>query len=328
MKSSRRGGWLWVAVILLAVLLPTRTAWAWGPATHVEIAGEVLRNLGLIPAALAVLLARQRAAYLYGAVAADMVFAKRMSRVRQFCHHWSTGFRLLQRAAAEPDRAFAYGYLSHLAADTVAHGKYVPRQITLTGCTMNFGHFYWELRADTLASGDAWSNLRTVLDEDHDAHHLALSRHLTGTFLPYALNRRLFAGMNQTVLHPLPRRAVETMADYSRHSLSSDLVSRYQSECVDRTFDLLNRLQSSALLREDPNGATALTRVRVVRRDLKRLKRRGEAVEPYARELAAGLGPAPLSDPRRESMPWAVGFPSPAPHQACRAPAGDAVLSP
>ena len=130
-------------ILLLATIVlvgvPT-DALAWGPATHVGIGASVLDGLALLPAALAALLYRRRDAYLYGCIAADIVFAKRLSRVKQFCHHWSTGFKLLDSASDDSGTAFAYGYLSPLAADTIAHGKYVPHQIVVSGTSVNFGH--------------------------------------------------------------------------------------------------------------------------------------------------------------------------------------------
>ncbi|MBI4716266.1 MAG: hypothetical protein HY763_00515 [Planctomycetes bacterium] len=104
-----------LVVLVLALLGDVPAAFAWGPAVHVGLGGEVLGRLSLLPAAVAALLARHTAAYLYGSIAADIVFAKRLSRIKQFCHHWSTGFRLLDSAAGEEQRAFGWGYLSHLA---------------------------------------------------------------------------------------------------------------------------------------------------------------------------------------------------------------------
>ena len=143
---SMRITWSMIVVILACLLGQTKEALAWGPATHVGLAASILEHLELLPGAVAAVLARRKIAYFYGNIAADVVFAKRWSRIKQFCHHWSTAFSLLDAARNDRAQAFAYGYLSHLAADTVAHGKYVPRQIAVSQWPVNFGHFYWELR--------------------------------------------------------------------------------------------------------------------------------------------------------------------------------------
>jgi len=236
-------------------------------------------------------LARHRSAYVYGNVAADVVFAKRWSRVKQFCHHWSTGFKLLEAARREEDRAFAYGYLSHLAADTVAHGKFVPRQIVLSGSTVNLGHLYWELRADSLQPETSWVSLRDVMRWNHAAHHLLMASHLRNTFLPFQLNRVRFDRMNAIASHPCFRGAVTRCARLSAVSLSDALVDGYRRESIDRMVDVLTYGYRSTLLCEDPNGTSALMQVHVRRRHLRRLQRAGASIAPHLRE--AGMGWAP-----------------------------------
>ncbi|MCG3130345.1 MAG: hypothetical protein FLDDKLPJ_01101 [Phycisphaerae bacterium] len=298
-----RGFLFWAVVFVL--LGSADSVYAWGPATHVAIGSEVLARLALLPAAVAALLARNAAAYLYGTIAADVVFAKRLSRVKQFCHHWSTGFSLLEGSQSDSSRAFSLGYLSHLAADTVAHGKYVPRQITLSGASVNFGHFYWELRADCVADAAAWASLKGLMKQNFEEHHGTLSAHLKGTLLPYPLNRRLFDGINATALNPLHRRAVAAWATLSKHELSPSLVAAYREECVDRTLSLLSEGRQCPILRDDPNGTASLTQTRVALRGLRREERRGCDGGDFTREFAAAWGPgsATLCGSVKQAMP-------------------------
>ena len=132
------------------------TAQAWGPATNVQLANEMLSHVALLPSAIAGLLSRYAVDFIFGNIAADVVFAKKKSRKKQICHQWKTGFQLLDEAPSDPSRAFAYGYLAHLAADTVAHNKYIPRQVVLNRTSRNVGHLYWELRADLTVHPRYW----------------------------------------------------------------------------------------------------------------------------------------------------------------------------
>lgn len=264
---------------------------AWGPATHIEFGESILQQLGLLPAVIAGILSRNRVAFLYGNIAADVVFAKRWSRVKQFCHHWSTAFRLLESAKSERDQSFGYGYLSHLAADTVAHGKFVPRQIVLSHCSVNFGHFYWELRADALQPDRAWRLLEEVLQGEHADHHALLEGHITDTFLTYDLNRMLFDRMNALTVRRGFRRTVGLWSRYSRWPLSEALLSGYRAECLDRIRSVLAEGQRSPVLRDDPNGTSALMQLRVRRRDDRRLRRVGVVVESRVLEATRGLAP-------------------------------------
>ena len=271
-------------------------AFGWGPGTHMGLGASVLERLPLLPAMVASILARHGIAYLYGNIAADMVFAKRWSRIKQFCHHWSTAFGLLDTAQDEQTKAFAYGYLSHLAADTVAHGKYVPRQIILSQCSVNFGHFFWELRADAMEDAQTWRLFEEVLRDDHACHHRVLAGHINGTFLPHDLNRVVFDRMNALAMREGLRRSVDVWNRCSRWYLSRELVGGYQAESLNRIHSILTQGPRSPLLREDPNGTSSLMHVRVHRRDVRRLKRRGMPVKRRVSEASRGLTPRPVAE--------------------------------
>lgn len=280
--------------MLLVVLLGcVDCALAWGPATHIELAGSILERLAVLPAAIAAILARNGIAYIYGNIAADIVFAKRWSRVKQFCHHWSTGFDLLESAEDDRAAAFAYGYLSHLAADTVAHGKFVPRQIVVCDSSVNFGHFYWELRADATQPESSWVLLEQIIAGDHHDHHAALERHITDTFLSYELNRLLFDRMNALTVRQSFRRTMHVCSRFSRWNLSAELMAGYRNECLDRIQSILTDGSHSPLLREDPNGTSALMQLSIHRRQIRRMKRLGIPIERTLIEAAVGLAPQP-----------------------------------
>lgn len=303
-------------VILLVLLGSPHSAFAWGPATHVGLAAGVLERLSLVPAGVAALLARQGIAYLYGNIAADIVFAKRWSRVKQFCHHWSTGFKLLEHADDEPAEAFAYGYLSHLAADTVAHGKFIPRQIAVSRCSINAGHFFWELRADGTEADPAWQLLEHVIRYDHSRHHEALEKQITGTFLSFDVNRLIFDGMNALAVRRSFRRTVEVVNRRSRWHLPAELVQSYRAESLERILSLLTEGRGSAVLREDPNGSSVFASLCVRRREVRRLQRRGVPVEQRWLEMSRGYAPQfnPLASragpvvPSRATIPIVAGL--------------------
>jgi len=280
-------------------------ALAWGPAVHIGLGGSILENLALLPAGLAAILGRERLAYLYGNIAADIVFAKRLSRVKQACHHWSTAFRLLDGARDDRANAFAYGYLSHLAADTVAHGKYVPRQIILSGSTLNFGHLYWELRADATESEENWRQLERLLAEDHSHDHVILAPHITETFLSYELNRQLFDRMNALAARRSFRRTMGVWSRCSRWYLSPALMHGYRRECIDRILSVLSEGTKSPLLQEDPNGTSALMRLRIRRREHRRLRRQGVSLGRRIIETSQAYEPSAgyLSSPPEARTP-------------------------
>lgn len=255
-------------------------AMAWGPATHVKLGCDLLGQLQLLPAAVAAILAANRKSYLFGNIAADVVVAKRLSRIKQFCHHWQTGFAILDDARTDSGRAFALGYLSHLAADTVAHSKFLPRQMTVTRTTMSFGHLYWELRADSTVGPHYWRVLREVLDEAFSEHQAILSARLTDTFLPFSVNWRVFYRTNTLVSRRTWLRAMHRISHVSRWHLSDQLMREYRAESLERMLDVVVNHKSAEVLHEDPNGNAALAYTRMQRRQLRQMARAG-LTAPY-----------------------------------------------
>ncbi len=284
-------GWALVVGVVLVLCGPS-AAMAWGPATHVGLGQSVLDQAGLLPAGVAWILLRHWGAYLYGCVAADVVFAKRLSRIKQFCHHWSTAFGLVDSARTDSAKSFAYGYLSHLAADTVAHGKFVPRQILVSGCSINFGHFYWEMRADAALSQACRRKLGCLMEMDHTEHLADLRSHLRGTFLTFEWNRALFDRMNALAVHEGFGQTINLWGRVSGRPLAKDMLEGYHSESVDRILAILSEGRESSLLREDPNGSSALMQARVQRKKLRSLQRHGMSVERRVREVSLCLSPA------------------------------------
>lgn len=275
----------------VVVLMAAPSAWAWGPATHIKLAGDILNQLHLLPVAVAALLARHRKDFLFGNIAADVVLAKRLSRVKQICHHWNTGLAILDDAQTDCGRAFALGYLSHLAADTVAHGKFIPRQMAMSRSTLLFGHLYWEMRADAMVGPRAWRQLRALLQEVFSEHEVSLHARLTDTFLPFVMNWQLFYRMNRFMSQALWRRTMYRWSNVSRWYLPEQLMREYRAECIERMRDVLSHERESAVLHDDPNGNAALSHARLRRRQFRQMSRAGLIAPHILYEAAAGHAP-------------------------------------
>ncbi len=287
-------------VVIAFFIIGAAPAFAWGPATHTKLAGDLLGHLSVLPAAIAALLARHRRDYLFGNIAADMVIAKRLSRIKQFCHHWQTGLTILEDSSTDTGRAFALGYLSHLAADTVAHNKFIPRQMALTKSTLAFGHLYWELRADSTIGPYHWEQLRQVLKGVFAEHEAQLQLQLTDTFLPFSVNWRMFYRLNRFMSRRLWRRAMDRVYGMSRWHLSDQLMREYRSECLQRMIDVVSHPQDAEALHEDPNGNVALAYSRARRRQLRQMARNGLIAPHILYEAAVSHAPMVLPGSHRK----------------------------
>ena len=254
-----------VAALALLVLLP-ETAHAWTPGTHVYLGEAVLRSLGTLPATIADLLRAFPFDFLYGSIAADTSMAKKYVPTGRHCHSWTVGFEIHDAAKDEPTRAFALGYLSHLAADAIAHNHFVPMQLAVTASTSSLGHSYWESRFETHLGSACARQARDVILLDHSRADSLLDRILSPTIFSTHTNRRIFRGMVHAADNEGWQRIFALMTENSRWDLAELDVARYVDRSYDMIVDFLNQMDRSAAYQLDPSGDEALRLAKQVRR--------------------------------------------------------------
>jgi hypothetical protein len=269
MRSRSRRPALFRAVVTAAaaILLLPDAAWAFGPATHVFLGSHLLSTLQLLPEALGMLLRAHPQSFLYGTMAADISFAKKYVPAGRHCHFWHVGEEILAAAQNDRLRAVAYGYLTHLAADTIAHNYFVPRQLMLTSSTKALGHSYWEHRLDAQLGEHFGAVAReVVLEYDHsEADHLFDSV-LSGTIFSFETNRRIFRGMIRMQDNDRWKSVFDHVLERSRWDLPQETMDEYVSRAFDFTVDYLLRRRDSSAAALDPTGEFNLHLAKKVRR--------------------------------------------------------------
>ena len=253
-------------VALLWLSLTPTDLLAWTPGTHIHLGEAVLRSLSLLPAGTAALLRTFPQDFLYGSIAADTTMAKKYAPTGRHCHSWAVGFEIYERARDEALRAFALGYLLHLAADVVAHNFFVPRQLTVTSSTSALGHSYWESRFETHLGEAAPRRARDVILLDHSRADAHLDDILSPTIFSTSTNRRLFRGMVHVTDNESWQRIYRIMAENSRWGLSRGDVEVNLVRSFDYVMDLLDRLDRSEPYQFDPSGDEALGLAKRLRR--------------------------------------------------------------
>jgi hypothetical protein len=261
---ARLGGPLAIALVVL-VLLPS-PAYAWTPGTHVYLGEAVLRSLGALPGAIADLLGAFPHDFLYGSIAADTSIAKKYVPTGRHCHSWTVGLEIHDAAPDEPMRAFALGYLAHLAADSIAHNYFVPKQLAVTASTSSLGHSYWESRFETHLGTACARQARDLILLDHSRADGLLDRILSPTIFSTQTNRRIFRGMVHAADSESWQRIFGLMTENSRWDLPEREVGRYVETAYDAIMDLLVHFDQSSPYKLDPSGDEALRLAKQVRR--------------------------------------------------------------
>ena len=278
----------------LLLVTPDRL-FAFGPATHIFLGEHLLSSLYLVPSALGDLLRAYPLSFLYGSVAADISFAKKYVPAGRHSHYWHVGEEILAGARNDRLRAAGYGYLCHLAADTIAHNFFVPRQLMLTSSTKALGHSYWEHRLDVeLGEGYTSRAREVVVEYDHSEADNLFDSILSGTIFSFETNRRLFRGMVRFQDNERWQNVFGRVLERSRWDLQNTDVEGYLSRAFDSMVDYLLRRRASYAAARDPIGDFNLQLSKKVRRLALRDGSTGDTAR--MRSMADDFFPLPHDD--------------------------------
>jgi hypothetical protein len=276
-------------VALFVWLLFPEKAFAWGPVTHLQLGIEALRHTSLLGHSLRMVLEAFPYDYLYGCIGADIIFAKGLAKIHDHSHNWLVGFSVLEEATSPAQEAFAYGYLSHLAADTVAHNYFIPECYVRTYPTKTLRHAYWEVRFDMLEKRDLWSLAREIARlPQHEEDDELLERVVKRTLFSFKTDKRIFSSLLLLNRMEQWQKMLDNMSEKSVWSLTDRDAAKYRGLSFKSTLDFLLNLERADCLKMDPTGKDALLSAKWIRRNLRVLDRRGK-VEPdfFAQALKA-----------------------------------------
>ncbi len=260
-------------VAILSLLLTPGEALAWGPATHLELGGRVLENLPLIVPAVKCFLERYPYDYLYGCMNADIAIGKNLVDETKHCHNWDAGFKVLKEAGNDSQKAFAFGYLSHLAADTVAHNSFVPSKLVYTFSARTTHHIYWELRFDSMADKNVWAMIEHITGSIDKGNDTLLKNITKDTPFSFAANKTIYRSI--IFIHRMKQwqKMIDALSKRSKWIITGRERETFFQSALSAIMDFLSAGNNAGCLNADPRGKVKLSQAKALRRRLKTVKR-------------------------------------------------------
>lgn len=273
----------------LALLLLPSAAQAWGPLAHLSFSAQAMTNLSVLGLDVQGLLQGHINDFLYGSLAADIVVGKNLAKFIHHCHNWKVGFGVYKQARTGAEKAFALGFVAHLAADTIAHNYFIPYKTVTSFGRIGTGHGYWELRYDQKIDPEMWRLARRVSTRAMREHDDLLHRSLvSASLLPFPVSRQLFGSLLASArIRRFQHVSRMALARERRMVLEPDLVAETNILSVGAILGLLADGENCRAARADATGERNIRMAKLIRKQLKDRVRRRVLTRREATEIAA-----------------------------------------
>jgi len=234
-------------LIVITFLLLPASAFAWGPLTHIYLGNELYSLSALLPAGMYEIIRRYKKDFLYGTLMADIILGKKFLPENKNSHSWDVAFDLLKAASTQQQKAFVYGYMSHLASDTVAHNTYIVNK-------RNFGHSILEMKADSIIDKKYWYQAIGIDKKIQIRNDLFLEKTLERFIFSFKTNKRILRGMVFVSVF-----CQEKINDFIDKNLITSLpvretIENLHEESLDKIVDLFQKWEKSDVVKKSPNG--------------------------------------------------------------------------
>ena len=241
-------------VIFVLQIVFVDNVFAWGPAIHTVISCSILDSLGNILPNIAVILKQFPLEYIYGNLAADFFIGKGNKRKEGHSHNWEAGFSILGDSESEREAAYAYGFLSHLAADVVAHNYFVPDLIYRFIMLKKLGHFYSEAVADKSAGSFYLKMAADILSKKHLECDKMLKSAVLANSNGLKAKRHIFTQSVKVTDYLYDSPQFTFIYNHLRYKIPADYIESMMTLSYKLVKDLLSNTSSSKCLSHDPIG--------------------------------------------------------------------------
>ncbi len=238
---------MFVITVILSILLIPSIADAWGPLTHLYLGHQILDiGAAAIPAGVYTVIKRYKQDFLYGNLSADIIVGRKYQENDKNTHSWEMGWRLLDLADTDREKAFAYGYLCHLSSDSVVHNigrKLVP-----------FSHSIIELKAESLVDKKYRKRLKNVDKFIQRRHDPLLEEMLERVFFSFKTNKKIFKGMLFLSRFPNYKHVSKFIHKRFPYEIPVSDIYAFQDDSLCSMICILNNGEDSKVLDDHPLG--------------------------------------------------------------------------
>lgn len=271
------------------LLFPALLLGAWGPGTHLDFALRLLkRKRHRLPKEIEELLAKHEEEFLYGNIAADIIHFKSYGGPQHDCHLWDVIERMEKHVKTDGERAFVLGYLTHLAADTIAHNHFVPYHLARFALTKAVGHLYWEMAADRFVPESHWAIIDKIKkNRDLDANDRLINAAVRKKMFSMWTNKRLFNNLLLSHSRDRWRNAMARLRNRDLPRLPESRLDVFRRAALDRMVMILQPGGRQKLKHLDPSGRQAQRESIRAKRTLMSSFRQKEDRDEEAEKIAA-----------------------------------------
>jgi len=242
-------------LFLKAIFFYRKLQLNWGPGVHLHLANKLLSDEELQNTDKEII-QNNRKHFLYGNVSPDITLGKKyIKELEKHCHKWDTAFRILKNAKNDEEKTLGYGYLTHLAADVIAHNYYIPRELLVGRGLRNFLHTVLEIKVDMTIYKETSSVIKELLQCDFKQEDAYLKKNISKALLPFGINRKIFEYSLKGSKSRYMYKAFRVFGNYENWmEENQNLLKKYHEISYKLMKDLLENMENSEVVKYDPNG--------------------------------------------------------------------------
>lgn len=258
-----------VIIFSLIFLILPEQVFAFGPAFHLKIGYEILNYLTLFSPLTQQLLAEYPLDFLYGNISPDIIIGKSFLPYHKHCHNWNIAKDLIDFASSSSQKAFAYGYLTHLASDVIAHNYFVPVQTISTFKSRTLTHLYWETRLDNKVEREIWYFTEKFKSCDFSKNEYLMERVLSYNLFPFVVSKQIYKGYVLFSSLEQWNKALNMIKNFSKYSIEPDFLEDVKKLSLDFSIQVVLRKDDAHILSNDPTGKRSISIAQMIRKNLK-----------------------------------------------------------